>query len=69
MTAHAFLSGDRKQQRVEFANGVTAEFDMAKDLCRVQGVEGFSGDWEKPAGDLGWYPCLTGEFDGVTWRP
>ena len=69
MTAHRFLSKDRRQQRVEFANGVTAEFDMAKNLCRVKGVEGFSGDWESPAGDLGWYPCLRDEFDKVTWRP
>ena len=69
MTAHTFLSGDRRQQRIEFAGGVSAELDMAKDLCRVKGVAGFSGEWETPAGDLGWYPCLRGEFDSVKWRP
>ena len=48
MVSHQFLSEDRMLQRVEYANGVTAEFDLAKGLCRVQGVEGFNGNWEKP---------------------
>ena len=55
MTSHKFLSDDRKLQRIEFANGIWAEFDMAKNLCRVSGVEGFSGDWEKPCEYLGAY--------------
>ena len=45
MVSHKFTSFDRKKQRVEFANGVTAEFDMAKNLMRVNGVKGFSGEW------------------------
>ena len=55
MTSHRFLSDDRKQQRIEFDNGIWAEFDMGRDMCRVGGIEGFSGDWETPAGDLGPY--------------
>ena len=55
MTAHQFLSDDRKLQRIEFANGVWAEFDMARNLCRVSGVDGFSGDWEEPCEYLGAY--------------
>jgi hypothetical protein len=48
MVSHRFLSPDRKRQRVEFANGVTAEFDMSTNQFRVDGIPGFSGDWEKP---------------------
>ena len=48
MVSHRFLSQDRKQQRVEFANGVAAEFDMAGNRFRVFGVPGFSGEWEQP---------------------
>ena len=48
MTDHRFLNDEHTLQRVEFANGVVAEFDLDKDLYRVEGVEGFSGDWEKP---------------------
>ncbi|UCG88451.1 MAG: hypothetical protein JSW71_07885, partial [Gemmatimonadota bacterium] len=48
MTAHRFLSPDRCLQRVEFANGVAAEFDMARNAFRVDGVEGFSGGWQTP---------------------
>jgi len=55
MTAHRFLSDDYKKHRIEFANGVWAEFDMAKNLCRISGVEGFSGDWEPPCEYLGAY--------------
>jgi len=46
MTAHRFLSSDRSLQRVEFANGAAAEFDMARNSFRVEGIEGFTGDWE-----------------------
>ena len=60
MTAHRFLSADRKLQRIEFANGVWAEFDMAKNLCRVSGVDGFSGDWEEPCAYLGAYRSSPG---------
>lgn len=48
MTTHEFLNSDRTLQRTRFANGVTAEFDMARGLCRIHGVRGFSGEWEKP---------------------
>jgi hypothetical protein len=48
MVSHEFLSPDRKKQRIQFANGVVAEFDMAKNEMRVEGVDGFSGTWEKP---------------------
>jgi hypothetical protein len=48
MVAHRFVNADRTLQRIEFANGVVAEFDLAKGLVRVEGVEGFSGEWEKP---------------------
>ena len=48
MVSHQFLSADRKQQRIKFANGVVAEFNMATNELRVENVEGFSGEWEKP---------------------
>ena len=48
MTSHEFLNPEQSLQRIQFANGVAAEFDMAKGLCRIQGVDAFSGDWEKP---------------------
>ena len=48
MLTHKFLNPQRTLQRVEFAGGVVAEFDLAKGLFRVQGVPGFTGDWEKP---------------------
>ncbi len=69
MTSHQFLNDGRTQHRITFANGVTADFDMATGRCRVIGVDGFSGDWETPAGELGWYPCVEGEFEGVEWTP
>ena len=46
LVSHRFLSDDWKLQRVEFANGVAAEFDLARDRYRVTGVEGFTGEWE-----------------------
>ena len=48
MLDHRFLNGNRSLQRVEFANGVTADFDLDKGLFRVKGVSGFTGDWERP---------------------
>ena len=48
MTSHQFLNDQRTLQRVRFANGVTADFDLEQGLLRVQGVQGFSGDWEAP---------------------
>lgn len=48
MTSHRFLNPERSLQRLRFDNGVTAEFDFSGGLCRIQGVEGFSGEWEKP---------------------
>lgn len=51
MVSHRFVSSDRSMQRIEYANGVVAEFDMAGNRFRVTGVPGFSGNWESP-GDL-----------------
>jgi len=48
MTSHRFLSPDRTVQRVEFASGVAAEFDMAANRFRVDALEGFSGEWQTP---------------------
>ncbi len=36
------------QSESPVANGVVAEFDLTRGLFRVEGVEGFSGDWEEP---------------------
>jgi len=49
MTNHTFLSPEGQIQRIEFANGVAAEFDLNRNLCRVTGVPGFTGEWEPPA--------------------
>ena len=51
MTSHEFLSPDRSGQRVVFANGAGAEFDMTANRYRVTGVAGFHDDWE-PAPEL-----------------
>ena len=48
MLTHRFLNAERTLQRVEFAGGVTADFDLDRGRYRVQGVPGFSGDWEEP---------------------
>ena len=48
MVSHRFLTDDRSVQRIEFANGVAAEFDMARNRFRVEGLAGFSGEWETP---------------------
>ena len=48
MTNHQFLNPQRTVQRVEFAGGIVADFDLEKGFFRVQGVDGFSGDWETP---------------------
>jgi hypothetical protein len=48
MLTHQFLNPAHTLQRVEFAGGVSAEFDLAKGLFRVHGVPGFSGDWQRP---------------------
>ncbi len=48
MLSHTFLNPEHTLQRVEFAGGVSADFDLAKGQYRVHGVRGFSGDWEKP---------------------
>ena len=48
MRQHRFLSDDRRLQRVEYANGVVADFDLAKGRFRIRGVPQFSGDWEQP---------------------
>jgi hypothetical protein len=48
MVSHRFLNAGRTLQQVAYANGVRADFDLAKGLCRVHGVPGFSGEWEKP---------------------
>jgi hypothetical protein len=48
MVDHRFLNDEHTLQRIEYANGVVAEFDLEKDLYKVEGIAGFSGDWEKP---------------------
>jgi hypothetical protein len=48
MLTHKFLNPEHTLQRVEFAGGVSADFDLAKGLYRVRGVPGFSGDWQRP---------------------
>jgi len=48
MTSHQFLNAERTLQRVEFANGVTGDFDLADGRFCIHGVLGFSGDWEEP---------------------
>ena len=48
MASHRFLSSNFRQQRIEFANGAMAGFDMAANLFRIKGIPGFSGEWESP---------------------
>ena len=48
MMVHRFLDPERRRHHVEFDNDVRADFDMQKGLCRVRGVSGFTGEWEKP---------------------
>ncbi len=48
MTNHKFLSADHKQQRIEFANGVVAEFDMTANRYRIWGIPGSDGEWVTP---------------------
>ena len=48
MTSHQFLNAERTRQRIEFANGVIADFDLAEGMFRVKGVEEFTGDWQRP---------------------
>lgn len=48
MVDHRFLSDNRLMHQVEYANGVIADFDLAQGRFRVQGAQGFTGDWEVP---------------------
>jgi hypothetical protein len=48
MVSHQFLSGDRMQQQVTFANGVSAEIDLAEDRYRISGIAKFDGNWQRP---------------------
>ncbi len=48
MTNHQFLNDERTLQRIEYANGAAAEFDLDKGMFRIEGIEGFSGEWETP---------------------
>lgn len=48
MVSHRFLSLDWQVQQVEFANGIVAEFNMAANQLRVEGVSSFSGKFETP---------------------
>ena len=48
MVSHEFLASGFECQRIEFANGVAAEFDMRANRFRVRGIPEFSGDWESP---------------------
>ena len=67
MVSHAFVDGDYQKQRIEFACGVTVDLDMGQDLCRIKGVEGYSGQWEKPADHLGDYAIAPEEDRKVEW--
>ncbi|MBI2193969.1 MAG: hypothetical protein HYU36_18485 [Planctomycetes bacterium] len=49
MVSHQFLSPAHRHQRIEFANGVAAEFNLESNEVCVKGVTGFSGEWENPA--------------------
>jgi len=48
MVSHEFLASGFDGQRIEFANGVTAAFDMAANRFRIRGIPDFGGDWESP---------------------
>ena len=48
MVSHQFLPLYRTLQRVAFANGVVATFNMGTNEFCVTNVTGFSGGWEKP---------------------
>jgi hypothetical protein len=48
MVSHQFCNPRRTLQRVEFANGVAADFDLERGMFRIKGVPGYSGDWESP---------------------
>ena len=48
MVSHQFGSDDGTRQRVEFANGVAAEFNLTENLYRIEGIKEFSGDWQTP---------------------
>ena len=48
MVSHQFLSDDRKCQRVEFANGIEATFNIETNEFCVRNHPDFSGEWETP---------------------
>ena len=48
MVSHEFLDPGRTLHRIRFADGITAELDMKRGMVRVRGVEGFTGDWQRP---------------------
>ena len=48
MVSHRFDSADRSRQSIAFANGVTAQFDMARNQMCIDGVSGFTGKWQTP---------------------
>ena len=48
MTAHQFLAPDRTHQRVEFENGVAAEFDLSANRFRIAGAAGLEESWQTP---------------------
>ena len=48
MTAHQFLAPDRTHQRVEFENGVAAEFDLSANCFRIAGEAGLEESWQTP---------------------
>lgn len=48
MVSHEFLDPQRTLHRIRFADDIAAEFDMKRGMVRVQGVQGFTGDWQRP---------------------
>ena len=47
LVSHQFQD-DWKHHRIEFANGVVAEFDMANNRYRITGLADFDGTWQTP---------------------
>ena len=48
MLSHRFLNPDRTLQRVEYANGVAADFDLAEGRFRIQGINEIPETWQLP---------------------
>ena len=48
MVSHRFLNAERTLQQVAYANGVQADFDLAKGLCRFKGCPGSAANGKSP---------------------